>query len=139
MVLVASLESGTLPLVRGMGIVRGGSLGGHANETNDRRRHSAGVVVSIRSTRNGLRVVVFHFHFCRSFGVFVQRGRCVFVWHGQPIELQPWHGVREVFIIHVGGTRCVTSSTDNIMKIRARITLTVEVIRTCIFLFLFYV
>jgi hypothetical protein len=37
----------------------------------------------------------------------------------------------------VGGTRCVTSSTDNIMKIRARITLTVEFIRTCIFLCLF--
>ena len=41
--------------------------------------------------------------------------------------------VREIFIIHVGGTRCVTSSTDHIMKIRARITLTVEFIRTCIF------
>ena len=47
--------------------------------------------------------------------------------------------VREVFVIHVGGTRYVTSSTDNIMKIRARITLTVEFIRTCIFVFLFYV
>ena len=34
--------------------------------------------------------------------------------------------VREVFVVHVGGTRCVTSSTDNIMKIQARITLTVE-------------
>jgi hypothetical protein len=44
-----------------------------------------------------------------------------------------------VFIVHVGGTRCVTSSTDNIMKIHVRITLTVEFIRTCIFLFLFYV
>ena len=44
-----------------------------------------------------------------------------------------------VFVIHVGGTRCVTSSTDNIMKIRARITLTVEFIRTCLFLFLLYV
>ena len=43
--------------------------------------------------------------------------------------------VREVFMIHVGGTRCVTSSTDPMMKIRARITLTVECIRTCIFLF----
>jgi hypothetical protein len=38
-----------------------------------------------------------------------------------------------VFVVHVGGTRCVTSSTGNIMKIQARITLTVEVIRTCIF------
>ena len=48
------------------------------------------------------------------------------------------HGkVREVFVIHVGGTRCVTSSTDHIMKIRARRTLIVEFIRTCIFLFLF--
>ena len=45
----------------------------------------------------------------------------------------------EVFVIHVGGTRCVTSSTDNIMKIHARITLKVEFIRTCIFLILFYV
>jgi hypothetical protein len=43
--------------------------------------------------------------------------------------------VREVFVIHVGGTRYVTSSTGNIMKIRARITLTVEFIRTCLFLF----
>ena len=47
--------------------------------------------------------------------------------------------VKLVFIIHVGGTRCVTSSTDNIMKIRARITLTVEFIRGYIFIFLFYV
>ena len=44
--------------------------------------------------------------------------------------------VREVFIIHVGGTRCVTSSTDHIMKIHAGITWTVECIRGCIFLFL---
>ena len=44
--------------------------------------------------------------------------------------------VKLVFIVHVGGTRCVTSSTDNIMKIRARSTLTVEFIRTRIFLFL---
>ena len=47
--------------------------------------------------------------------------------------------VKSVFIIHVGGTRGVTSRTGNIMKIHARITLTVEFIRTCIFLFLFYV
>ena len=39
-----------------------------------------------------------------------------------------------VIIVHVGGTRCVTSSTDNMMKIQARITLTVECIRGCIFL-----
>ena len=44
-----------------------------------------------------------------------------------------------VLMIHVGGTRCVTSSTDNIMKIRARITLIVEFIRGYIFIFLFYV
>jgi hypothetical protein len=44
--------------------------------------------------------------------------------------------VREIYIIvHVGGTRCVTSSTDHYMKIHARITLSVEFIRTCIFLF----
>jgi hypothetical protein len=43
--------------------------------------------------------------------------------------------VREVFMIHVGGTRCVTSSTDNIMKIQARITLTVEFIRAVFFYF----
>jgi hypothetical protein len=48
--------------------------------------------------------------------------------------------VKWVFVIHVGGgTRSVTSSTDNIMKIRVRITLTVEVIRTCIFVFVLYV
>ena len=43
------------------------------------------------------------------------------------------------FVVHVGGTRCVTSSTANIMKIRARITWTVECIRTCVCLFLCYV
>jgi hypothetical protein len=42
--------------------------------------------------------------------------------------------VREVLIVHVGGTRCVPSSTGNIMKRHARITLTVEFIRTRIFL-----
>jgi len=47
--------------------------------------------------------------------------------------------VKLVFVIHVGGTRCITSSTDNIMKILARITLNVEFIRTCIFIFWFYV
>ena len=47
--------------------------------------------------------------------------------------------VKSIFIIHVGGTRCVTFSTDNIMKIRARITLTVEFIRGYIFIFFFYV
>ena len=47
--------------------------------------------------------------------------------------------VREVFIVHVGGTRYVTFSTDNIMKIHVRITLTVEVIRGYILRFLFYV
>ena len=47
--------------------------------------------------------------------------------------------MKSVFIVHVGGTRYVTFSTDNIMKIHARITLTVEFIRTRIFLFLFYV
>ena len=45
--------------------------------------------------------------------------------------------VKLVFVIHVGGTRSVTSSTDNIMKIHARITLTVEFIRRYIFIFLF--
>jgi hypothetical protein len=43
--------------------------------------------------------------------------------------------VKLVFVVHVGGTRCITSSTDNIMKILARITLNVEFIRTCIFIF----
>ena len=47
--------------------------------------------------------------------------------------------VKSVFIVHVGGTRCVPSSTGNNMNIQARITLTVECIRTCIFLFLLYV
>ena len=35
--------------------------------------------------------------------------------------------VREIcIVVHVGGTRCVTSSTDHTMKIHARIILTVE-------------
>jgi hypothetical protein len=47
--------------------------------------------------------------------------------------------VKSVFIVHVGGTRCATSSTDNNLKIHARITLTVEFIRGYIFKFLCYV
>jgi len=47
--------------------------------------------------------------------------------------------VKSVFMIHVGCTRWVNSSTDNIMKIHACITLTVACIRGCIFLFLFHV
>jgi len=48
--------------------------------------------------------------------------------------------VREIcIIVHVGGTRCVTSSTDHCMKIHARRTLSVEFIRGYIFIFLFYV
>jgi hypothetical protein len=47
--------------------------------------------------------------------------------------------VKSVFMIHVGGTRDVTSSTDNIMNIHARITLTVEFIRGYIFIFFLYV
>ena len=44
--------------------------------------------------------------------------------------------VKSVVMIHVGGTRCATSSTDKTMKIQAWITLNVECIRTCIFVFL---
>ena len=47
--------------------------------------------------------------------------------------------VKSVLMIHVGGTRCVPSSTANMMNIQARITLNVEFIQTCIFLFLLYV
>ena len=44
--------------------------------------------------------------------------------------------VKSVFMIHVGGTRCVTSSTDNMMNIHFRITLNVEFIRGYIFIFI---
>ena len=44
--------------------------------------------------------------------------------------------VKSVFV-HVGGTRCVTSSTGHTLKIQACITLTVEVIRTCLVIFVF--
>ena len=47
--------------------------------------------------------------------------------------------VKSVFIVHVGGTRCVTFSIENIMNIRARITWTVEFIRGYIFICLLYV
>ena len=44
--------------------------------------------------------------------------------------------VKSVFIVHVGGTRCVTSSTDNNMKIHVRITLNVK-IYTDMYFFMF--
>jgi hypothetical protein len=56
-----------------------------------------------------------------------------------PDDITDHEYVKSVFIVHVGGTRCVTSSTDNNLKIHARITLTVEFIRGYIFIFLFYV
>ena len=43
---------------------------------------------------------------------------------------------QSVFVVHVGGTRCVTFSTDNNMHVHARITLTV-VYEHVFFLFLF--
>ena len=46
-------------------------------------------------------------------------------------------GTCDVFMVHVGGTRCVTSSTDNTMTRQACITWGVECIRACIFIFLF--
>ena len=60
-------------------------------------------------------------------------------WCGMDVHGLHVEAVREVFVIHVGGTRYVTSSTDHIMNIQARIMLTVECIRTCIFVFLLYV
>ena len=51
----------------------------------------------------------------------------------------PTGQVREICIIHVGGTRCVPSSTDHIMKRQARITLKVECTRTCNIVFLLQV
>jgi hypothetical protein len=66
--------------------------------------------------------------------------QCLAVEPGVPVVVDgPRQQVREVFIVHVGGTRCVTSSTGKNRKIRARITWTVEFIRTCIFIFVFYV
>ena len=56
---------------------------------------------------------------------------------GRALQLHPEDILQTgyVFLVHVGGTRCVTSSTDNIMKIRARITWTVEFIRGYILIF----
>ena len=61
-----------------------------------------------------------------------------YVGFGVSLQLQT-DQVGEVFIVHVGGTRCATSFTDHTMKIHARIILTVEFIRTCICLFFLYV
>ena len=64
--------------------------------------------------------------------------QCLAVEPGVPVVVDgPRQQVREVFIVHVGGTRCVTSSTDNTMTRQACITWGVECIRACIFIFLF--
>ena len=49
-----------------------------------------------------------------------------------------WY-VKSVFIVHVGGTRCVTRSIDHIIQIHARITWGVVVIRAIFFIFFLYV
>ena len=66
--------------------------------------------------------------------------QCLAVEPGVPVVVDgPRQQVREVFIVHVGGTRCVPSSTGKNRTIRARITWTVEFIRGCIFICVFYV
>jgi hypothetical protein len=71
--------------------------------------------------------------------VDADEGTLTFVINGNT-TVHAFGPVREIcIIVHVGGTRCVTSSTDHCMKIHARRTLSVEFIRTRIFLFLFYV
>ena len=42
-----------------------------------------------------------------------------------------------IHVVHVGGTRCVPSSTGHPMKRHAWITLTVEFIRAMFFIFIF--
>jgi hypothetical protein len=58
------------------------------------------------------------------------RLKCIHRFQQDPSKRQ----VRDVFIVHVGGTRCVPFSTDHTMHIHARITWGVECIRTCLFL-----
>ena len=66
--------------------------------------------------------------------------QCLAVEPGVPVVVDgPRQQVREVFIVHVGGTRCVTSSTGNNRNIRARITWGVELIRAIFFMFFLYV
>ena len=60
-------------------------------------------------------------------------GMQVLVWNYPGQAFSEWY----VFIVHGGSTRCVLSSTDNIMNRQARITLTVECIRTCIVILFF--
>ena len=57
--------------------------------------------------------------------------------HHHPSPIAVCHVVRELLMIHVGGTRCVTSSTDQIMTIQAWITWTFECIRPCTLIFFF--
>ena len=76
-------------------------------------------------------------------GVFVDLSKTSSALHRMSdTELQgllgsAWY-VTLVFVIHVGGTRCVTSSTDNIMNIQARITLKVEFIPVFFYFYLMF-
>ena len=45
-------------------------------------------------------------------------------------------GYVEICLVHVGGTRCVPSSTDHTLKRQAWVTLTVEVIHVFFFMFI---
>ena len=75
-----------------------------------------------------------HWHCAKCFPFRPQQ--TIVVQHATPPQ---WHRRRcstYVFVIHVGGTRCVTSSTDNIVNIHARITLTVECIRVFVYVYL---
>ena len=59
------------------------------------------------------------------------RLKCIHRFQQDPSKRQ----VRDVFLVHVGGTRCVPSSTDHTMHIHVRIPLKFECIRTCLLLF----
>ena len=71
-------------------------------------------------------------------GSGVVMGGCSFTMEDVVVEGCGGDG-KSWFIIHVGGTRCVTWSIDRIIQIHVRITWGVEFIRAIFFIFFFYV
>jgi hypothetical protein len=65
--------------------------------------------------------------------VFRQGANGVYFSMFQASSAQPNNPSSYVFIVHVGGTRCVTSSIDNNMKVHACLLLNVEFRQACIF------
>ena len=131
---VPSLCAGVCPRPLGFG---GGMFGLRSRKVPERVQPS-----TVRGVWHGPIQHQHHQHGVRPMrrGVFCRSSRVATVPNVRSGDVHPhhWPQVREVFIVHVGGPRCVTSSTDNTMQMLGSLGL-LNVYEPVFFLFVLYV